>query len=49
MSLSEIYYHLGLLYKLTDRKQESVSYLEKALEEPPTAFLRNEIQKLLEQ
>ncbi|NNF05369.1 MAG: tetratricopeptide repeat protein [Candidatus Eisenbacteria bacterium] len=47
-TLSEVYYHLGLLYQLMDRDDEARTFLTKALENPPTPFLRKEIRDLLE-
>ncbi len=46
--LSEIYYHLGYLYRLMDRHTEATDYLTRALEDPPTPQLRAEIERLLE-
>ena len=46
--LSEIYYHLGYLYRLMDRHQEATEYLTRALQKPPTPMLQSEIERLLE-
>ncbi len=46
--LSEIYYHLGYLYRLMDRPEEATDYLTRALEDPPTPFVKAEIERLLE-
>jgi tetratricopeptide (TPR) repeat protein len=46
--LSEIYYHLGYLYRLMDRPEEATDYLTRALENPPTPFVKAEIERLLE-
>ncbi len=46
--LSEIYYHLGVLYRETDRRDEAQEYLVRALENPTTPFLQDEIQGLLD-
>ena len=46
--LSEIYYHLGYLYRLMDRGPEATDYLTRALEDPPTPFVKAEIERLLE-
>jgi tetratricopeptide (TPR) repeat protein len=46
--LSEIYYHLGYLYRLMDRHDEATEYLTRALQKPPTPMLQSEIQRLLE-
>ena len=46
---SEIYYHLGVLYRLTGRNAEAARALTRASENPPSPFLREEIQKLLDE
>jgi tetratricopeptide (TPR) repeat protein len=46
--LSEVYYHLGLLYQLTGRDKASRKYLKLALENPPTPFLRDAILDLMD-
>jgi len=46
--LSEIYYHLGYLYRLMDRHDEATDYLTRALQKPPTPMLQSEIERLLE-
>jgi tetratricopeptide (TPR) repeat protein len=46
---SEIYFHLGVLYHLTDRPDQAVEALGRAGENPPTPFLRDEIHKLLDE
>jgi tetratricopeptide (TPR) repeat protein len=45
-NLSEIYYHLGVLYHQMQRHQESLDALTLALENPPTEFLRREIERV---
>jgi tetratricopeptide (TPR) repeat protein len=45
--LSEVYYHLGFLYRQMERHQEADDVLAKALQNPPTPFLRAEIERLL--
>jgi hypothetical protein len=45
---SEIYYHLGVLYSLTHREEEAAQALTRASENPPSPFLRDEIQKALD-
>jgi len=47
--ISEIYYHLGYLYHLTERNEEAEQFLTRALENPPTPFLQQEIERLLDQ
>jgi tetratricopeptide (TPR) repeat protein len=47
-NLSEIYYHLGVLYHQLQRHQESLDYLTLALKDPPTEFLRREIERVAE-
>ncbi len=46
--LSEVYYHLGYLYRLMDRHDDASTYLTKALENPPTPYLKAEIERLLD-
>ena len=48
-NLSEIYYHLGVVYGETDRPDKSKQYLTLALENPPSPYLRDEIQRLLDE
>jgi len=48
-NLSEIYYHLGVVYQETDRPDQAKQYLTLALENPPSPYLRDEIQRLLDQ
>jgi tetratricopeptide (TPR) repeat protein len=45
--LSEILYHIGYLYRVMGRHDEAQDYLTRALENPPTPFLRAEIERLL--
>ena len=45
--LSELFYHLGYLYRLEGRDVEAKEYLTRALENPPTPYLRAEIERLL--
>jgi tetratricopeptide (TPR) repeat protein len=47
-NLSEIYYHLGVLYHQQARHQESLDALTLALKDPPTEFLRMEIERVAE-
>lgn len=47
-NLSEIYYHLGFVCRELSRHDEAKEYLTLALENPPTPFLREEIQRLLD-
>lgn len=46
-SLSEVYYHLAVLYRATDRHELADDALDRALENPPTPQLRREMEKLL--
>jgi len=46
-NLSEIYYHLGVLCQRTDRPGEAQTWLQKALEDPPTPFLQQEIEEAM--
>jgi len=48
-NLSEIYYHLGVVYGQTDRPDKAKQYLTLALENPPSPYLRDEIQRLLDE
>jgi tetratricopeptide (TPR) repeat protein len=48
-NLSEIYYHLGVVYKDTDRPDKAKQYLTLALENPPSPYLQNEIERLLDE
>jgi tetratricopeptide (TPR) repeat protein len=48
-NLSEIYYHLGYLYLQTQEHDKARDYLEKASQDPPTIFLKSEINRLIEQ
>jgi len=47
-NLSEIQYHLGVLYARMNRHQEAVDALTQAVQSPPTPFLEREISRLLE-
>jgi tetratricopeptide (TPR) repeat protein len=47
-NLSEIEYHVGFLYHEMGKHDEAVSALTRALEDPPTPFLRAEIQRILD-
>jgi len=47
--LSEIYYHMGVLYDLMNRPDDAKRYLELALESPPTPQLREAILEQLKQ
>ncbi|HET9233588.1 MAG TPA: tetratricopeptide repeat protein [Candidatus Eisenbacteria bacterium] len=48
-NLSEIYYHLGFVFGETNRPDKAKEYLTLALENPPTPYLRDEIQRRLDQ
>jgi tetratricopeptide (TPR) repeat protein len=48
-NLSEIYYHLGVVYGQTERPDKAKQYLTLALENPPSPYLRDEIQRLLDE
>ena len=48
-NLSEIYYHLGFLYHKLARPEDAIAYLDRAMENPPTPYLRDDIERLLEQ
>jgi tetratricopeptide (TPR) repeat protein len=48
-NLSEIYYHIGVVYKETERPDKAKEYLTLALENPPTPYLRDEIQRELDE
>lgn len=47
-NLSEIYYHLGVLYHQEQRHREALDALTEALKDPPTEFLRREIETVAE-
>jgi|GEM_PF-1038876 len=47
-NLSEIYYHMGVVYQETDRPDKAKQYLTLALENPPSPYLRDEIQRRLD-
>jgi tetratricopeptide (TPR) repeat protein len=47
--LSEMYYHLGFLYHQTQQLDKARKYLNMATENPPTLFLKSEIERLLQQ
>jgi tetratricopeptide (TPR) repeat protein len=44
---SEIYYHLGVLYRLTGRHDEADAMARRALENPPSPVLQREMEDLL--
>jgi tetratricopeptide (TPR) repeat protein len=46
---SEIWFHLGVLYHLTERRDEAIDALTRARENPPSPYLRDEIQGLLDE
>lgn len=46
--LSEVHYHFGVLYGKQGRHQDAVDALTRALEDPPSPFLRLEIERLLD-
>jgi tetratricopeptide (TPR) repeat protein len=48
-NLSEIYYHLGVVFQETERPKKAKEYLTLALENPPSPYLRDEIQRRLDQ
>jgi tetratricopeptide (TPR) repeat protein len=47
--LGEVYYHMGVLYAETGRNEEAEAALQRALENPPTPFLRQDAEDLLDQ
>lgn len=47
-NLSEVYYHLGVLYYKQKKLDDAETFLVRALEDPPTPFLREEIERLLD-
>jgi tetratricopeptide (TPR) repeat protein len=47
-NISEIEYHVGFLYHEMGKHEEAVAALNRALVDPPTPYLRSEIQRILD-